>query len=315
MSKENFGDLLKEVRHIRRMTQEQLAENICSRRQLIRIEKGEYEPSSHVITLLSQRLNFDLQKCYQNFKFSKTAMAYELKTSLMYYISLHDSVSIKPLIHQMENLPEFMEGENLQFLFYARSIYTYYQKKDYDLAFQYTLSGIKIENVDFSIDKMEIRNYSNIGLSLLNFMGCILNSSDKTDISCRLFKHLVAILDNRPQISYSAFYQYSELEKTLYQTTAYNLSTAYVRRSDYETALVYADKGIDFAIRHNTIERLPALLQRKFCILCLMNRHRDAIEIYQSCHALAVLTKDQALLESLESDYMEFFPDAISGPL
>lgn len=44
----HFGELLKEIRNSRGLTQEQLAENICSVRQLSRIESGENEPSIYI---------------------------------------------------------------------------------------------------------------------------------------------------------------------------------------------------------------------------------------------------------------------------
>lgn len=61
MDYKHFGELLKEIRTSKGLTLQDLAEDICSVRQLSRIEKGENNPSVYILHNLSKKLNIDLQ--------------------------------------------------------------------------------------------------------------------------------------------------------------------------------------------------------------------------------------------------------------
>ncbi|HAX73401.1 MAG TPA: XRE family transcriptional regulator, partial [Firmicutes bacterium] len=56
-----FGNVLKELRIKKKMSQEKLADGICTKRQLIRIEQNENLPTGFLLSELSKKLNENLE--------------------------------------------------------------------------------------------------------------------------------------------------------------------------------------------------------------------------------------------------------------
>lgn len=308
MDHKYFGQLIKDVRKARNLTQTQLAEGICSRREVTRIENGEYEPSTYLISLLSQKLNFDLLKCYSNFKFSKTIVAYEIKLKLHNIIKHNNDEELKGIISEMEKLPEFLKDENLQYLYYARALYEAKLNNNYSYSTELCIAGVKVKDPSFSLEKFVVRSYSEISLSLLHCIGCNYIRQNNLKMGCCIFEKLLSTFDQIFLTSGSPHYQYNSFDKQLYQNTAYNLSTIYYKSNKLDLALSYIDKGISFSCSEDTIQLLPLLLQQKFCILCKLGNYSDAKNAYQQCCTLYELLHNRESLLKLEADYSELYP-------
>lgn len=85
-----FGKVIKELRILKKLTQEQLAEGLCSVKQLSRIENNSSQPTLLLIKEFSFRLGEDLME-------------------YMYYYDLDNPVQWKILIDSLEEKMNFME--------------------------------------------------------------------------------------------------------------------------------------------------------------------------------------------------------------
>ncbi len=65
MEYEHFGFLLQELRKKYSMSRDKLAQNICTPKQIYRIEKGISEPSVYILHQLSIKFNLDLNEYYK----------------------------------------------------------------------------------------------------------------------------------------------------------------------------------------------------------------------------------------------------------
>lgn len=305
----NIGEIIREIRKARKMTQEQLANNICSRREIIRIERGQHEPSSHLIASLSQKLNFDLQSCFINLKFGKSLEAYTLKLNLYTAIENQDILSIIDLIPKLETLDEFKEGENLQLLYYAKALYYSVYENDFNASCACCISGIQADSIRFSLDTLDLRNLSHESYILLNILGYNYMYLQEYNIACKIYKKLLDILESYPILSYNPYYKYSDSDRTLFESVCFNLSAAKYRTQDFEEALTSIAKGINFALTQYSLKLLPQMLIKKFCILCKLSRFEEAKTTYTQCYHLLKLTSQQTLLQELENNYKELFID------
>ena len=302
----NIGEIIREIRKVRKMTQEQLAKNICSRREIIRIERGQHEPSPHLITSLSQKLNFDLQSCYLKLTFGTSLESYTLKLSLYSAIENQDISSIIDLISKVEALDEFKEGENLQLLYYAKALYYSY----FDASNTYCLLGIQVDNARFSLETMDLRNLSHESYVLLNILGYNYMHLEKYNIACKIYEELLNILRTYPILSYNPYYKYSDSDRSLFQIICLNLSTVKYKIQNFEEALNFITEGIDFALKQHSLKLLPQMLIKKFCILCNLTRFEEAKIIYTECYYLLKLTSEENLLWELKDNYKKFFIDS-----
>jgi len=82
MNSVHLGEIIKEFRKERKLSQEALAEGICSRKEIIRIEKGETFPSYHTISLLSIRLGTDLYKFFEFLNYDDPIACFNLMENL-----------------------------------------------------------------------------------------------------------------------------------------------------------------------------------------------------------------------------------------
>jgi transcriptional regulator with XRE-family HTH domain len=306
----NIGEIIREIRKVRKMTQEQLAKNICSRREIIRIERGQHEPSPHLITSLSQKLNFDLQSCYLKLTFGTSLESYTLKLSLYSAIENQDISSIIDLISKVEALDEFKEGENLQLLYYAKALYYSSFKNNFDASNTYCLLGIQVDNARFSLETMDLRNLSHESYVLLNILGYNYMHLEKYNIACKIYEELLNILRTYPILSYNPYYKYSDSDRSLFQIICLNLSTVKYKIQNFEEALNFITEGIDFALKQHSLKLLPQMLIKKFCILCNLTRFEEAKIIYTECYYLLKLTSEENLLWELKDNYKKFFIDS-----
>ena len=286
----HFGELLKEFRISNNMTLEDLASGICSVRQLSRIEKGDNDPSLYVIHNLSKKLNIDLQEYYRIYFTSKSFIAHKLKSKLEKLIANSQMYKLRALVSEIENMDEFKEGENLQYILYSKALCSSHIDNNYYLSNKYCIKALKIEDTSFNIDLINTKIYSNIGLTTLNLLASNYNKLGEKEESLEIIQSIFKVLDNHIFDNIFTMYRSLDFEKKLYQSTSYNLSVLFMNKSDYKKALEYVERGITFSIDKNYMRFLPELLAQKSRLLLKMgleekayNSFKDALSFYRIC--------------------------------
>ena len=304
MSYEHFGILLKELREVRGLTREQLAKGICTPKQIYRIEKGEFEPSLYLLNQLSIKFNVDLNEYYKMYFSVNTVNGYEGIQAINNAIALNDNDLIKSLIEKYENHKDFDKGENLQHIFYGKAICAYY-KKNYKNSLNYCLKGIMIENALFTLDSITKSTYSNVGLSIINFMSNNYMSLKRQDIANRILLDLLYVLETNILPAPYPMYQASQFAKKFYQGILGNLSYLLLNNADYVNAEKIIEKGIDYSIQENYMRFLPGLMFMKFKLFYKLEQYDKAKELYDQTIYLYKVTKQFKVLEDLESTISE----------
>ena len=99
MNYEHFGNLLQELRLKYNMSREKLAQNICTPKQIYRIEKGDSEPSIYLLHQLSIKFNLDLNEYYKNYFTFNTIIGLEGIREFCYRFALSD-ISFLPVFKE-----------------------------------------------------------------------------------------------------------------------------------------------------------------------------------------------------------------------
>lgn len=308
MSYEHFGILLRELRESRNLTREQLAQNICTPKQIYRIEKGVYEPSLYLLNQLSIKLNMDLNEYFKMCFSSQSIIGYEGIKSINNALDNNNIILLKELIQKYENLQEFKEGENLQHIYYGKAIYTALLENKFDTSIDYCIKGIILENSEFTIDTITHSTYSNVGLSLINCISMNYMAMMKTDAGIKILIDLLYVLDHFIINSPYPMYQATHFSKKIYQSTLSNLSLQLMKKGEVNLAFDYVNKGIEFSLKENSLRYLPDLHFMKFSLLYLQENYEEAKEYYNRLIYLYKITNQEDKINELHDSLKDEYP-------
>lgn len=303
----HFGELLKEVRISNNMTLEQLSDGICSIRQLSRIESGNNNPSVYILHNISKKLNIDLQEYYRIYFTSKSFLAHNLKSQLSLLILNSDLDELKKLLTKIENMDEFQEGENRQYVLYGKAICSTHFYNDYYQSNVYCFEGLSIEDPNFSIDLIQNKLYSNVGLTMINLLASNYNSMGEKEKGFNIIESLFSILDNFIFKTTLTMYQSMDFEKRLYQSTSYNLSVLYMNKTQFDKSLEYVEKGILFSKEKNYMRFFPELLAQKSRLLFKMGFKDNSYSLFNDCLSFYRMFRKKKDIEKLEIEIQNTF--------
>mgnify|MGYP005787694863 CR=1 FL=1 len=194
MEKYKIGDTIRFLRKQMNLTQEQLAENICSPVTISRIESGAQFPSESILKLILNKLGQDINNIDLT-NFSKDTFLDELFDLAENYAlnnNLEETADILQKIYQYENL-NYIEKQKLILLETSldikQNLSPSYEiiEKIYD-ALSLTKSNIDILNVD----KMPLSIQE---INLISFLAIIFSMEGKLDEAIEIDEKLVKCFD------------------------------------------------------------------------------------------------------------------------
>ncbi len=308
MNYEHFGAFLKELREARNLTKEQLASGVCTRKEIYRIEKGEYQPSLYLLNKLSIKLNVDLNEYFKMYYTVKTAGGLIGIQEINDAISLADITCLKEVIKKYENNDDFRQGENLQHIYYAKAICES-DIGNYKESLEYCMKGIFIENALFTIDTITEFMYSNVGLAIINYISINYLNMKKSEVAYKILSDLLYLIEKHYIDSPYIMYQAGQFSKKMYIGIQYNLGYIYLSDNELEKAEEMIDKGIEFSIKEYNLRYMPNLIYHKFILLYKKGDFKEAAEYFIQAKGLFKLLKQMKtsveIEESVKIDYPE----------
>ncbi len=308
MNYENFGEFLLELRLSRNMTREQLAQDICTPKQIYRIEKGIYEPSLYLINQLSIKFNMDLNEYFKMYFTSNTIVGLEGIKSINVALESGDIPLLKSLIDKYENICEFQKGENLQHIYYGKALSSALLDNNYNASLDYCYKGILVECPGFNIDNISKNMYSNVGIALINCMSQNYFAMDQYNNGMKVLLELFTVLETYVLNSPYPLFQASQFSKKIYQGVLYNIGFHLYDNGEIKNALKYVNKGIEFSLNEYNLRLLPELLFMKFKILYNEQNYEEAKEYYNRAIYLYKITNKENKLAEIESSANISYP-------
>ncbi|MDF2474504.1 MAG: helix-turn-helix domain protein [Lachnospiraceae bacterium] len=308
MSYEHFGILLRELRESRSLTREQLARNICTPKQIYRIEKGDFEPSLYLLNQLSIKFNLDLNEYFKMHFTSRTIEGYDGIAQINHALQSNDLIKLRKLVKKYEKIEIFKQGENLEHILYGKALCSAILDGDYSLSMNYCVEGLRVECPDFSLDSIPINTYSNVGLTILNCICGNYLAMNQKEEGIKVLYSLLTILEKFILSSPYPMYQASQFSKKIYQVTVFNIAFYLLEDHDLKNALHYVDIGIDFSLKEDSLYLLPGLYEMKLKVFYAAGNYEEARSYYDMVACLYKITKQPVKLQELQDNVRKDYP-------
>jgi transcriptional regulator with XRE-family HTH domain len=312
MNYEHFGAFLQDLRIRHNLSREKLADNICTSKQIYRIEKGLSEPSLYLITQLSIKFNMDLHEYYTIYFRRDTITGIEGIKSINAVLEKGDIPLLKTMIEELEILDEFKKGDNLQHIYYSKALCYALLDKNYSTSLEYCMKGIRIEYPDFNLNNIAKTMYSNVGLTLLNCISQNYFALKQYSNGMKVLTELHAVLEFYSIYSPYPFIHASQFSKNIYQVVLNNLGGHLLEHGDLKEALYYVEKGIEFSSKEHHLKYLANLIFMKFRILYYGKNFVDAKEYYNRTIYLYKITKADDKIAELEESIRTEYPQILN---
>jgi transcriptional regulator with XRE-family HTH domain len=311
MKYEHFGNLLQELRMKYNMSREELAQNICTPKQIYRIEKGESEPSIYLLHQLSFKFKLDLNEYYKMYFTSHTLEGLEGINSINDAIIVRDNHLLKSLIDNYESMEAFKTGENLQHIYYGKALCSALLDEDYKNSLDYCYKGIRVECPEFNISSFSKYMFSNVGLALINCLSQNFFAMDNYDKGMLVLNGLLTVIESFVINSPFPIFHDVQFSKKVYQVILYNMGIHLFECGEYKKSSNFVEKGIEFSLKESNFRILPELIFLKFKLLYCEQNYTEAREYYNQVISLCKITNKDTILNELDSsakiDYPEIF--------
>lgn len=303
----HFGELLKNIRTSYNITLEQLADGICSVRQLSRVENGENNPSLYLIHSFSLKLNINLQEYYRYYFTSGSFSAYKIKAKFEQLISEKNLLGLRGFIETIESMEDFQSGDNRQYILYGKALCSAHLDKDNEQSIKYCTEGLNIVNPGFDVKNFKNQFYSGVSLTMINLIATNYIRLGYENKALPIMEDIFSILEHHFVDIPFNMYRSIDFEKKLYQSTSYNLSLIFMNLKQIDKALEYVDRGIFFSKKDNYMRFLPELMAQKSRILLKMNKIDEASKLFTDSLSFYRLCRGEDEVKKLEKEIEELF--------
>lgn len=305
-----IGDLIYYYRKERKVSQDELAGNICSRRHLVYIEQGVHVPSLEVLAEFSKTLNVNLFESYSNV-YRQNSLPSHLKCmKINDALSAGDVEKLTTLSNEYEYDTDMAKGEPHQILLYAKAIVRARRGNEND-AIDYSLEGIK-ETLPQYPDWSAIGDHlSNIEIALLLSYSVYLCRIGKAEEGLTNFEEIEKRVDKLLHIS---LYE-GDSKKSMWINTWCNCVYNEYSFGNYDEKVMLEkiDKVLDYQKENKRSYMITELLLCKAAILMNMGDVHKALAAYKMSEQFELFFSDREmflnkakLIMSLHSDLSLF---------
>jgi len=297
-----IGEIIRHYRKERGLSQEKLAEGICDRKYLSHIENNKNIPTLDIINQLSNRLGINLYDSYALMLRNHDIDTHKKIEQLQPYLKGKTSEKIMELVNEYKNLPGFQEGEPLQCLKYATSLYYGNCLLHHEDAIAIALEGLSV-NESFCIENVNSqRFFTNLELSLLNTIAvgyCRLGNKEEAQ---KYFKLIQKYLTNLFNQSHYVTNRNNQFEVRFLATHVCNYFLFFRDTRDFSIEII--DDVLAILKQLNSHFRLPELLLCKVYLLMQAEKQDEAKELYTLAHSLGNYLYDPTYQKEHNEEYL-----------
>ena len=265
----NAGMLIAYLRKSANLTQEQLAEGICARESIGKIERGERKPDWFTFRNIMHRLGQDPELYFNDYADKDEIYVLEKFKQCEVYVNAFNHKKLKRELDMLEKHPLFAPRTNkrnslgyLVFLRLKANLHAQGEYKDLSLAMKCTLDCLRHRRPDFEIDKINEYFLSHDEFLLVNNLAII----------SRELEGLPAALDIWLKLkeNHDRNYSLNPKDDNAYRVLVMNIAIALKLSKRYEECLKIATEGYDKSLAHNDLKSFSRFLyQRAFCLMKL----------------------------------------------
>ena len=297
-----IGDLIKHYRIEKGLSQDELADEICSRKYISQLETHQKIPTLFIINALSQKLGINLYDSYAIMLQHHDIETHQQIVTLNNDLADADYDKIHVLVEEYRTLPAFQNGEPMQFLKYGESVYLSNVLLHHNQAISIAKSALPSNH----LSEAQHSYFTNIELTLLNFIAINTCRLGKLDEGKKYFEFLYTYLDKLFMKNHYIANRNNHFELRFFANLIYNDFCFFHKTSNFD------DKKIDTILTllkslHSHFN-LPELLLCKTVLLLETKQHSDAKQLYSLAHELGVYLYSQEQMDELEKKLLPYIP-------
>lgn len=297
-----IGEIIRHYRKERGLSQEELAEGICDRKYLSHIENNKHIPTLDIINQLSNRLGVNLYDSYALMLRNHDIDTHKKIEQIQPYLSGKTSEKIIELVNEYKELPGFQNGEPLQCLKYATSLYYANCLEKTEEAITFALEGLSV-NEPFSIDCVNSnRTFTNIEMSLLNTIAVDYCRLEQMNEAKKYFELIQKYLFNAFQQSHYATNRNNQFEVKFLANHICNYFLFFRDTEDFPIDII--DNVLTILKQLSNHHMLPELLLCKCYLLMQDGKEDKAKELYSLAHSLGNYLYDPIYQKEHNEEYL-----------
>ncbi len=295
------GNLLKQLRKRKGVTQEELAKEISyGVRQIRRFERDETELTNEAIELLSRFYNIDLNSYLSIKKSFKHINSYKDYVRIRSIIESNNFTALEVEYNKISDNPDFHSGEPLLLSLYCRSLILARLNENYIQSNYTCFKALDVFGITDYITSLKTNILPEMVYPVLFLLGYNFDKLDEFDLSFELTHELYThfnsfVFSNSAPLKSDMYHM-----KKYYIAAANNLAHLYFELKDYTKALKLVDEAIDLSneFRINLYTHYFMLL--KFEIYYMLDDLENAKKFYNFFQYTCELTKKIEYFNSVQ---------------
>lgn len=298
MQKNSLGDTLRELRKQKRLSQEDLAEGICSTVSISRIENGNQIPSQPVLEALLEKLGTGLYQICNVYYRSEKQQDFEERAQTV--IDLADEENVDRAWDELKLLqqdcPDDTRSRQLCWLVEATLRLQCHDTDPENYPFEETLElaqkALSLTRPNFDYENFPSSVLTILEVDLLHIIVAIYAGMDRNMEALRLGERLYASLKRHESDVIS--YERAKIN------VVRNLGAILAKMKMYQDALQYIDEAEALSLRNNEHSFLVMIELTRAEIYCLTDRKKECVDILKTLAAYTALTKQTIYLQSIQ---------------
>lgn len=300
-----IGDIIKHYRIEKGLSQDELAEGICSRKYISQLETHQNIPTLFIINALSSKLGVNLYDSYAIMLQHHDIETHKKITALNQALAYGDFDKIHLLVETYQLLPEFHQGEPMQFLKYGESVYLSNVSLDHSKAISIAKSALP--NNPLSNSQTTQHTYlSNIELTLLNFIAINTCRLGELQDGKRYFDFLYNYLNQLFIQDHYVANRNNHFELRFFANLVYNDFCFFHKTDHFDSIKI--DNVLELLKSLHSHFNLPELLLCKTTLLLEHNQIPEAKRTYQLAHELGLYLYSEEKMQDLEKRILPHVP-------
>lgn len=298
MRKNSLGDTLRELRKQKGLSQEDLAEGICSPVSISRIENGNQIPSQPVLEALLEKLGTGLYQICNVYYRSEKQQVFEEKAQAI--VDLGDQENMDQAWKELEQLqqdcPDDTRSRQLCWLVEAALRLQCHDTDPENYPLKETMElaqkALALTRPNFDYENFPNSVLTILEVDLLHIIVAIWAGMDRNMDALRLGERLYASL------------KWHESDVISYErakiNVVRNLGAILAKMKMYQDALQYIDEAEALSLRNNEHSLLVMIELTRAEIYCLTDRKEECADILKTLAAYTTLTKQTTYLQSIQ---------------
>jgi transcriptional regulator with XRE-family HTH domain len=301
----NASVLIKELRNGQGLTQEKLAEGICSRETISKIERGERKPDWFTFKALMQRLGVAPENYYSDIASANETDMISKFHECAAYISAFEFDKLKNALEKIEQDANFtgVGGGKELLLRFKANLYLQGTYKDTQLALKYIMECLECNRPGFDIDKIPDYYLAMDEYLIINLLAIAYRDLEGLPKAIEIWQKL--------KVNYERSYT---LQNQVYNNQAYrdlvsNIALALKHSERYDECLQTVEEGMNMALTQHDMRAYSRFLhQRAWCLLKL-GRKDEGEEWYKKFLMFAYVLDGYAAInfDAVKKEYKDTF--------